>query len=184
MQTPNAAALYTATIFQHSQRYLLLQRAPTKRLAPNRWTGIGGRVEPQELNDLRAAALRELREETRLTEADIANFTLRRVLFHNRRNEPITTLLYFTGVLAEALTPDCTEGVLRWMTPEEMSEVDIIETTRLTLPLLIQDLARDPLGQEPVRLGLADYRRHRLENILWTTAWMEKDGDEHSSDGV
>lgn len=167
MQTPNSVAVYTAAIFQHADRYLLLQRANTKRLAPNRWTGIGGRVEPHELGDVRSAALREVREEIGLTEGDITNFVLRRVLFHNRVNEPITTLLYFTGTLAEAITPECTEGVLRWLTPEQMVEVDVIETTRATLPWLIQDLARDPLGQEPARLGLADYRGGILEQVMW-----------------
>lgn len=168
MFTPNSVAVYTASIFQHTNRYLLLQRAPTKRLAPNRWTGIGGRVEPGEMADVRAAALRELREEIGLAGQDITNFVLRRVLFHNRVNEPITTLLYFTGTLAETLTPECTEGVLRWLTPEEMETVDIIETTRAALPLLIQDLARDPLGREPVRLGLADYRSGVLAQVLWS----------------
>lgn len=168
MLTPNSVAVYTASIFQHTNRYLLLQRAPTKRLAPNRWTGIGGRVEPGEMADVRAAALRELREEINLAERDITNFVLRRVLFHNRPNEPITTLLYFTGMLDEAIAPKCTEGVLRWLTPEEMETVDIIETTRAALPLLIQDLARDPLGREPVRLGLADYRSGVLAQVLWS----------------
>jgi hypothetical protein len=56
-------------------------------------------------------------------------------------------------------------GVLQWLTPEQIANIDVIETTRAALPLLMQDIDRDPLGLEPLRLGVADYRGGNLTRV-------------------
>ena len=166
---PNALAAYTVVLLRHAGRYLLLQRAATKRFAPGRWTGIGGLVEDGEFGDLRAAALRELREETGIEAAAVDAFTLRRALLHARPGGPLTVLLYFTGSLRAGLLPDCPEGTLAWVAPDELAGLDVIETTRPVLPLLIADEARDPAGGEPVRLGIAHYRPDgAFERVIWS----------------
>lgn len=164
----NTFQSYSVIVLRHEGEYLLLRRSPEKRLAPNRWTGIGGHVEPHEWADLTASALRELAEETGIGAAGVDYLALRRVLMHDRPGEPLTLLLYFTGDLRERLTPDCNEGVLDWVKPEAMAALDIIETTAAALPLLIADQARDPCGGEPLRMGLAHYGADsRLERVLW-----------------
>ena len=165
---PNAFALYTVVFLHFERRYLLLHRAPTKRLAPNRWTGVGGRVEADETNDLRAAALRELREETGITKEDVNHLSLRRALYHNRAGEPLTGLLYYTAELKTHSLPECSEGTLHWKEPEAFAALDIIETTGQALPHLVSDVRRDPTGQERVRVGVTHYDADgRLTSISW-----------------
>ena len=120
------------------------------------------------MTDLRASVLRELEEETAFTGKDIKNLSLRRALYHNRAGEPLTGLLYFTAELKAYALPECSEGTLHWKEPESFSELDIIETTAQTLPYLVEDMQRDPRGQERVRIGVTHYQADgTLTSITW-----------------
>ena len=164
---PDGITLYTVVLLKHAGRYLLLRRADTKPFAPGRWTGIGGKVEPDELGHLQAAALRELDEETGIRLHDVQHFALRRVLLHTRDDSTLTILLYFTGELAQTILPPCSEGTLAWVTPEGLPALDVIDSTRPVLPLLIDDLARDPLGREHVRLGVSRQCAGTIVQLAW-----------------
>lgn len=165
---PNAVELFTVILLRHGERYLLLQRAASKRFAPNRWTGIGGRVEPDELADLSAAALRELHEESGIEQTDVQGFALRRALLSLRPAGPLTLLLYFSGRLAQAVTPHCPEGTLSWRAEAEIAGLDVIENTAAVLPLLIADEKADPDARGPLRLGASRYQPDgSLAGIVW-----------------
>ena len=166
---PNTIEIFSVIIIHHQERYLLLQRAMTKRFAPGLWTGMGGRVEEGEMADIRASALRELQEESGIELEQLDNFLLRRTLMHNRPNAPLTTLVYFTGRLRSLVQPNCPEGTLHWVTAEESQNVDLIDNMSLILPKLINDITQDPEGTSPVHLGLAHYQPDgSLKQVLWT----------------
>lgn len=163
----NAVAHYTTLFLLFEGRWLLLRRSARKRLQPDRYTGLGGRVEPDELSDLRRSVLRELFEETGLGEDDLTHLTLRRMLTHNRPGEPLTVLFYFTAELKTYALPSCTEGTLHWTLPQDFAALDIIETTAQVLPNLVEDVAREPSKTDTVRLGVAHYETAELTRVVW-----------------
>jgi len=168
MPKPNLLEVYSVILLENAGYFLLLKRAASKSFAPGRWTGVGGRVEAEEFNDLRASALRELGEETGLSEADVAGFTLRRVLALARPDGYLVVLVYFTGKLSARLTPDCSEGTLSWVAPEQLAGLDVIETSRPVLQLLVSDHARDPQGLELVQMGVGVYdSKGRFSQVIW-----------------
>lgn len=167
---PNAVEIFTMLLLRQGGRYLLLERASSKRFAPGLWTGLGGRLESNEMADLQASLLRELREETGLLPDQIERLRLRRALLLARPAEAITLLLHFTGELTadEPHPRDCSEGILHWVEPDRIPELDLIDNAALVIPLLAEDVERDPNGDEPVRLGAAAYSADgTLRRIVW-----------------
>lgn len=164
----NQVAHYTTIFLLFDDRWLLLKRSSSKRLLPNRYTGLGGRVETDEFGDLRRSVLRELFEETGMREGDLEHLALRRLLTHNRPGEPLTNLFYFTAALKDYALPDCTEGTLHWTEPENFAGLDVIETTAQVLPRLVEDVAHEPAGTDTVRLGAAHYGPDGLERVVWS----------------
>ena len=83
-------------------------------LAPG--CGIGGHFEKEELNDARAALLREVEEEIGLHEEDLEELQLRYITLR-RKNGEIRQNYYFFARLAPGavLSDTCDEGVLEWV---------------------------------------------------------------------
>lgn len=149
----------------HGERLLLLKRASWKKFAPNRWTGLGGKVEPVEIDDLDASARRELFEETDFTSADVSGLRLARSLSFHHPIEGMVCLLYYVGESHSDRIPACNEGTLEWVQPSDLSGLDLIENTAQVLPLLVADRAT---SARSVRGGIAHYdEQARLRSVVW-----------------
>lgn len=100
--------------------YLLMKRADNKKIAPGMWGGVGGHVEPKEINSPKAACLREIYEETGLEERYIENLDLRYIVLRRNKAE-ITMLYYFIGFVRTRYFEDKTqEGKLSWINESEL----------------------------------------------------------------
>lgn len=118
---------YTVVFLAHHwpiERLLLLKRAPTKAFAPNRFTGVGGKVEAGET--YLAGARRELAEETGLTTIQLSEFA------HCLVNGE-SLLAYFVGLTTSATVPDCTEGTLAWHSIQTLGTLPSTPATSFVL---------------------------------------------------
>ena len=120
-------------IEQKHREMLLLYRIGSRVVAPS-WCGIGGHFEAPELNDARAAALRELEEEIHLTEDSLEQLQLRYVTMRLKNGE-IRQNYYFFAELKDGVSVDlrCDEGICEWVPYEDVMKRKMPYTARFVV---------------------------------------------------
>lgn len=113
----NMAGIYITS----NDKMLLLYRVGSRVINPS-WSNIGGHFEKDELNDAKAAMLRELNEEVGVNENDLKNIKLRYVTLR-LKNDEIRVNYYFFADLKQGVEvqSNCDEGILEWVPLEEVN---------------------------------------------------------------
>jgi 8-oxo-dGTP diphosphatase len=135
------AVTRTLCFVTHGEDVLLLKNAPDKRAWPNLYDGVGGHVEAHE--DVRAAALREVREETGLEVDDLRLRGVINIPVDERENVGVLIFI-FTAVAVTRETRPSSEGTPEWMPHDQVGELALVEDLPVLLPRVLAMGPNDP----------------------------------------
>ena len=125
----------TSIYLRRGDKFLLLYRVGSKVIG-NSYTGTaGGHMEEAELNNPRACVLRELQEETGLTEQDVENLTFRYITL-SLKNGEVRQNYYFFGELADHVDAEkltSNEGELQWFEASEVEKLNMPHSAKYML---------------------------------------------------
>jgi len=128
----------TAVFLRRGDSYLLLKGAPTKRLWPNKYNGLGGHVERGE--NISAAAKRELLEESGLS----VDLWLCGTVMVDAGETGICMFL-FSGECPEGEPRPSKEGTPEWIAYDSIPELEPVED----LPVLLAKIHHMQRGDPP-----------------------------------
>ena len=104
----------TSIYLTSGEKILFLYRIGSKVIKDSYTGAAGGHFEKEELNDPKACVLRELYEETGLTENDIENLALRYVTLRLKNNEIRQNYYFFAALKNPDIPITSNEGDLEW----------------------------------------------------------------------
>jgi 8-oxo-dGTP diphosphatase len=131
----------TLCFVTHSADVLLLRGAPTKRIWPDKYNGVGGHVEPDE--DVYSAALREIQEETGLEVRDLRLCGVINIPVDADHNTGILVFVFTAAAATREVKPS-EEGALEWIPRDRLPTQDLVEDLLTLLPRVLAMSASDP----------------------------------------
>jgi 8-oxo-dGTP diphosphatase len=143
-----------------AQEVLLLKGAPTKRLWANRYNGLGGHVEADE--DIHAAALREVVEETGLTPQRL---TLRGIVnidtgHDDQGPRPGVLMFVFHGESPTRTVQPTAEGTPEWIPVAGLASYPLLDDLFELIPRTLSQGALFFGHYRPAPDGRLTYRFH------------------------
>ena len=132
-----------ALIFSEG-KLLLLKRSADKKVDPNMYAGIGGKVEPHE--DFYSALLREIEEETGITELkSVKLYSVTQHPFPPTDNEWVN--LYFLVTIEKQIEiPKSDDGEFFWIDPSETEDLPMPQDLKKYIKILSENPSAMILG--------------------------------------
>jgi 8-oxo-dGTP diphosphatase len=106
----------------NNDKILLMYRVGSRVFSGALWVGIGGHFEQEELNEPEKCILRELFEETGITENDISDLKLKYITMRKAKEEIRLQYVYFANLKNEKVSiSPCDEGEVTWQGIDRIS---------------------------------------------------------------
>lgn len=112
----------TLSFVRNGDAVLLMKRGAHKRIFPNQFNGLGGHIERDE--DPYTSASREIEEESGLTVHDLRLFAVHNI---DAGQDTGIVLFVFTAWSDSRDTLESDEGTLHWVSPGQLSQLDLVE---------------------------------------------------------
>ncbi len=109
---------------------LLMKRALSREVAPGMWANVGGHMEPAELNDPAATAVREFQEETGTADGELRGLALRGVSLVATPKDIGLIFNYTANVERRVLPPEGEEGSFHWVRPSAVASLPMTPAMR------------------------------------------------------
>ena len=119
---------YVCAFLRRDDRFLLMRRAPDRDFAPGLWSGVGGKMEPPEINNPLRACLREIEEETGIPPAQIHHLRLRYLITRRAGGEIRQSYVFFGETPVKEVQEDTREGQFCWVPQEELLHREFTST--------------------------------------------------------
>lgn len=113
------------------EEILFLQKRSDSLFLPGLMVPIGGHMEPEEIHTPNQACLREIEEETGLTNEDITELKLRYIVLRMKGTEEIRMQYVYLGqVKKEHKLIESAEGNVFWIHQSKAEHLHVTETTK------------------------------------------------------
>ena len=119
-------------LFDSHERVLLLKGSNTKHRWPGKYNGIGGHIEAGE--DILEAALRELQEESGITEFELSLVGQIMIQISERAG---LAIFIFRGKYERSDFVSSHEGTLEWIKISDLQKLPIVEDLPILLPRVV-----------------------------------------------
>lgn len=136
-------------LFDENDRVLLIKGSITKRLWAGLYNGIGGHIERGE--DIQEAALRELQEETGITDVDLLFVGQ---IMVDVSEETGVAIFLFRGQYGGDDFTHSKEGELAWIPMDQVGEVPVVEDLPVILSRIVNHQISDPILIGKYQYGL------------------------------
>lgn len=118
-------------------KVLLLKRSDAKKVDPGVYSGIGGKVEPEE--DFYSAMIREIEEETGIKEVkNLKPYSITQHPFPPTEAEWVN--VYFNCEIEEQLEiPETEDGAFHWIDPRDVEKLEIVDDLKRYIKILSEN---------------------------------------------